>query len=92
MGSSTDQRIAGASEQFAQLNRLLRGACRSLYRLTADMPVEEMSKAWGPEVLQWWMDQEEYADERARRVLLSLPDVDIQALNKYLERHGKLPE
>jgi len=97
MASSTEQAKtykphAAAEEEFQHLQRLLRGACRSLYRLTADLPPEKMSEAWGPEVLEYWMRQDEYADERARRVLLSLPDRDIDALNAYLKRHGELPK
>lgn len=77
--------------QIEHLERLLRGACRSIYRLTAHLSQEEMSAAWGPEVLRYWMEQDEYTDERARRVLLSLPDEDIKALNLFLDRHGELP-
>ena len=69
------------------LIKLLRGAC-----ITICETAPQGEKAMGPELRKWWSDQPEYNDEQARRVLLSLPERDIDVLRTYIKRHGELPD
>jgi hypothetical protein len=83
--------ILVANERADGAEKLLLTACRSLHKLTAGMSATKASEFWGPQLLEWWAERKENSDEAARRVLLSLPDSDIEVLNEYFRRHGQLP-
>jgi hypothetical protein len=90
MGSLTNETAAEAmarkDEEIARLQRLLLGACRAIVeRLGCDTSM-------GPELREWWLATSEAGDMRARRVISSLTDEDVDALRKYLDKHGELPK
>lgn len=95
MASSTNVETAQAAmdalrERAERAERLLLGACRIIAdqaREAGDEPTEYM----GPDLASFWRSQPESLVERARRVLLSIPDKDIITLNAYLADHDILP-
>lgn len=70
-------------EERDKLERLLRGACRSLAKC------EDAS--WGADVLAWWNQQPEAVDEQARSAVLSVSTDEYTALATYVKHHGHLP-
>lgn len=91
MGSLTNETAAEAmarkDEEIARLQRLLMGSCRII---VDNAPAREA--AMGPELREWWLASPEAGDIRARRVISSLADEDVDALRKYLDKHGELPK
>lgn len=71
--------------EVENLERLLTGAITSVLELTND------EENLGPAVRDWWHKQPGYASERARKILLELPDSDIEVLNRFIALHGSLP-
>lgn len=86
MDTSTERPVYNAeadiAEQYARVSRLLRGAVQIIVELGGMM---------GPDLSEWYRQQQLADDKAAERVLLSIPDEDIRTLNDYIARHGMLP-
>lgn len=76
--------IEQAEALMKELTQLLSGACLTIVELGGE-------EAMGPGVRQWWKSQPAAIEASARKILLELPDSDIEVLNAYYKAHGVLP-